>query len=53
MTVQYKGIGKLGVQIAWSEIKDVSANPKASVGRWNLHFLSLEQFYTNFEASVL
>jgi hypothetical protein len=38
----------MGVQIAWSEIMDVLANPKGSVGRWNLNFWRLEQFYTIF-----
>jgi hypothetical protein len=46
MTV--KGIGNLGVQRAWSEIMNVLANPKESVGRWNLNFWRLEQFYTSF-----
>jgi hypothetical protein len=27
---------------------NVLANPKGSVGRWNLNFWRLEQFYTNF-----
>ena len=45
---QYKGIGNLGVQRAWSEIMNVLANPKGSVGLWNLNFWKLEQFYTNF-----
>jgi hypothetical protein len=44
----YKGIGYLGVQRPWSEIMNVLANPKGSVGRWNLNFWRLEQFYTNF-----
>jgi hypothetical protein len=35
-------------KIAWSEIMNVLANPKGSVGRWNLNFWRLEQFYTNF-----
>jgi hypothetical protein len=38
----------LGVQRAWSEIMNVLANLKGSVGRWNLNFWRLEQFYTNF-----
>jgi hypothetical protein len=38
----------MGVQRAWSEIMNVLANPKGSVGRWNLNFWRLEQFYTNF-----
>jgi hypothetical protein len=29
-------------------IMNVLANPKGSVGRWNLNFWRLEQFYTNF-----
>jgi hypothetical protein len=29
------------------------ANPKGSVGRWNLNFWRLEQFYPDFEARVL
>jgi hypothetical protein len=29
-------------------IMNVLANPKESVGRWNLNFWRLEQFYTNF-----
>jgi hypothetical protein len=33
---------------AWSEIMNVLANPKGSVGHWNLNFWKLEQFYTNF-----
>jgi hypothetical protein len=37
--VKYKGIGNLGVQRAWSEIMNVLANPKGSVGRWNMNFL--------------
>jgi hypothetical protein len=45
---QYEGIGNLGVQRAWSEIMNVLVNPKGSVGRWNLDFWRLEQFYTNF-----
>jgi hypothetical protein len=32
----------------WSEIVNVLANLKGSVGRWNLNFWRLEQFYTNF-----
>jgi hypothetical protein len=43
-----KGIGNLGVQRAWSEIMNVLANPKGSVGRWNLNFWRLQQYYTNF-----
>jgi hypothetical protein len=35
------------VQRAWSEIMNVLANPKGSVGCWNLNFWILEQFYTN------
>jgi hypothetical protein len=27
---------------------NVLANPKGSVGRWNLNFWRLEQFHTNF-----
>jgi len=42
-----RGIGNLGVQRAWSEIMDMLANPKGSVGRWTLNFWRLEQFYTN------
>jgi hypothetical protein len=38
----------MGVQRAWSEIMNVLANPKGSVGRWNLNFWRLEQFYTIF-----
>jgi hypothetical protein len=34
------------VRRAWSEIMNVLANPKGSVGRWNLNFWRLEQFYT-------
>jgi hypothetical protein len=45
---QYKGNGNMGVQRAWSEIMNVLVNPKGSVGRWNLNFWRLEQFYTNF-----
>jgi hypothetical protein len=30
------------------KIMNVLANPKGSVGRWNLNFWRLEQFYTNF-----
>ena len=44
---KYEGIGNMGVQRAWSEIMNVSANPKGSVGRWNLNFWRLEQLYTN------
>ena len=44
----YKGIGNLGVQRAWSKIMNVLANPKGSVGRWNMNFWRLEQFYTIF-----
>jgi hypothetical protein len=29
-------------------IMNVLENPKGSVGRWNLNFWRLEQFYTNF-----
>ena len=29
-------------------IMNVLANPKGSVGRWNLNFWRLDQFYTNF-----
>ena len=32
---------------------NVLANPKGIVGRWNLNFWKLEQFYTNFETRVL
>ena len=45
---KYKGIGNLGVQRAWSESMNVLANPKGNVGRWNMNFWRLEQFYTNF-----
>ena len=38
----------MGVQRAWSEIMNVFANPKESVGCWNLNFWRREQFYTNF-----
>jgi hypothetical protein len=38
----------MGVQRAWSEIMNVLANPKGSVGHWNLNFLKLKQLYTNF-----
>ena len=38
----------MGVQRACSEIMNVLANPKGRVGRWNLSFWRLEQFYTNF-----
>jgi hypothetical protein len=38
------------VQIAWSEIMNVLANPEGSDGRWNLNFWRLEQI---FEARVL
>jgi hypothetical protein len=31
-------IGNLGVQRAWSEIMNVLANPRGSVGCWNLNF---------------
>jgi hypothetical protein len=41
-------VGNLGVQRAWSEIMNVLANPRGSVGHWNLNFWRLEQFYTNF-----
>jgi hypothetical protein len=34
-----RGFGNLEVQRAWSEIMNVLANPKESVGRWNLNFL--------------
>jgi hypothetical protein len=34
-------------------IMNVLANSKGSVGRWNLNFWRLEQYYTNFEARVL
>jgi hypothetical protein len=27
---------------------NVLANPKGSVGRWNMNFWRLEQFYANF-----
>jgi hypothetical protein len=27
---------------------NVLANPKGSVGHWNMNFWRLEQFYTNF-----
>jgi hypothetical protein len=30
---QYKGIGNMGVQRAWSEIMNLLANTKGSVGR--------------------
>jgi hypothetical protein len=43
---QCRGIGHLGVQRAWSGIMNVLANPKGSVGRWNLNFWRLEQFHT-------
>ena len=36
----------MGVQRAWSETMNVLANPKGSVGRWNLYFW--RQFYTMF-----
>jgi hypothetical protein len=29
---------------------NVLANPKGSVGRWNMNFWRLEQFYTNFRS---
>jgi hypothetical protein len=45
---QYEGIGNLGVQRAWSEIMIVLTNQKGSIGRWNLNFWKLEQFYTIF-----
>jgi hypothetical protein len=35
------------VQRAWSEIMNVLANPKGSVGLWNLNLWRVEQFYTN------
>jgi hypothetical protein len=38
----------MGVQRAWSGFMNVLASPKGSVGRWNLNFWRLEQFYTNF-----
>jgi hypothetical protein len=41
------------VQRAWSEIMNVLANPKGSVGRWNKNFWRLEQFTQIFEARVL
>jgi hypothetical protein len=31
----------------WSAIMNVLANPKGRVGRWNLNFWRLEQFYTS------
>jgi hypothetical protein len=31
----------------------VLANPKGSVGRWNLNFWRLEQFYTNFGSNCV
>jgi hypothetical protein len=34
----------MGVQRAWSEIMNVLANLKGSVGRWNLNFWRHEQF---------
>jgi hypothetical protein len=43
----------LGVQRAWSEIMNVLANPKGSVGRWNLNFGGLSNFTQSFEARVL
>jgi hypothetical protein len=46
-------IGNLGVQRAWSEIMNVLANPKGSVGRWNLNFWRFEQLTQIFEARVL
>jgi hypothetical protein len=36
------------VQRAWSEIMNVLANPKGSVGHWNLNFWRLEQFLYKF-----
>ena len=36
------------LQRAWSEIINVLVNPKGSVGRWNMNFWMLEQFYINF-----
>jgi hypothetical protein len=44
----FKGIGNPRVQRAWSEIVNLLANPKGSVGCWNLNFWRLEQSYTNF-----
>jgi hypothetical protein len=38
----------MGVQRAWIKTMNVLANPKGSVGRWNLYFWRLEQFYTIF-----
>ena len=38
----------MGVKRAWSEIMGVLAYSKGSVGRWNLKFWRLEQFYTIF-----
>jgi hypothetical protein len=49
----YKGIGNLGVQRVWREIMNVLANPKGSVGRWNLNFGVLSNFTQIFEARVL
>jgi hypothetical protein len=42
---QHKEIGNLGVQRAWSEIMNVLANMKGSVGRWNLNFWRLEHLF--------
>jgi len=44
----------MGVQRAWSKIMNVLANLEGSVGRWNLNFWRLEQFYKKkIEARVL
>jgi hypothetical protein len=41
------------VQRAWSEIMNVLANMKGSVGRWNMKFGGLSNFIQIFEARVL
>jgi hypothetical protein len=38
----------MGVQRAWSEVMNVLANPKGSVGRSNPNFWRLEQFLHEF-----
>jgi hypothetical protein len=44
----------MGVQRAWSEIMNVLANPKGSVGHWNLKlFGGLSTFTQIYEARVL
>jgi hypothetical protein len=49
----HDSIRDLGVQRAWSEFMNVLANPKGSVGRWNMNFGGLSSFPQIFEAMVL